>query len=245
MIRLTGIRKAFHGVPVLRGVSLEVRPGEVVVILGPSGSGKSTLLRCVNFLERADAGTIQVGDLHVDAARAGGREVLEVRRRTAMVFQHYHLFRNKTVLENVTEGLRVVRQLAPGEARLRAEAILSKVGLADRLAHFPSQLSGGQQQRAGIARAVAMEPEVILLDEPTSALDPELVGEVLQVVRALAQEGKTMVVVTHEMSFAREVATWVVFMDGGVVVEEGRPEEVIDGAREERTRRFLQRVRRA
>jgi L-cystine transport system ATP-binding protein len=162
-----------------------------------------------------------------------------------MVFQHYHLFRNKTAVENVMEGLLVVKRLGPKEARARAEHFLEKVGLMDRLGHFPSQLSGGQQQRVGVARAIAMDPDVILLDEPTSALDPELVGEVLQVVQALAREGMTMVVVTHEMSFAREVAGRVVFMDEGVVVEEGKPAEVLDRPREERTRRFLKRVRRS
>jgi L-cystine transport system ATP-binding protein len=244
MIRLDGIHKAFHAQPVLRGVSLRVEQGEAVVILGPSGSGKSTLLRCVNFLERADAGIIRIGDLEVDAALATRRDIAWLRRRTAMVFQHYHLFRNKTALENVMEGLLVVKRLPRAEARVRAEAVLGRVGLAARLGHYPSQLSGGQQQRVGIARALALEPEVILLDEPTSALDPELVGEVLEVIQGLVRDGLTLIVVTHEMGFAREVATRVVFMDDGQVVEEGTPAELFDRTREERTRRFLQRVRR-
>jgi L-cystine transport system ATP-binding protein len=245
MIELRDIHKAFHRVPVLRGVTLGVERGEVVAILGPSGSGKSTLLRCANLLERADAGTIRVGELTVDAHRPTRTETAELRRRTAMVFQHYNLFRNKTALENVMEGLTVVKKLPAADARARAEHVLGKVGLGSRLAHFPSQLSGGQQQRVGIARALALEPEVILFDEPTSALDPELVGEVLQVMKDLAREGMTMVVVTHEMSFAREVAGKVVFMDDGLIVEEGAPADVLDRTRQERTRQFLQRVNRA
>jgi L-cystine transport system ATP-binding protein len=244
MIEVRGLQKAFHGIPVLGGIDLVVRQGEVVVLLGPSGSGKSTLLRCLNFLERPDGGRVRIGDLEVDAAGATRAQAAALRRRTAMVFQHYHLFRNKTALQNVMEGLVVVRRLRAAEARDRAERLLADVGLADRLHHFPSQLSGGQQQRVGIARALAMEPEVILFDEPTSALDPELVGEVLEVMRRLARGGMTMVVVTHEMAFAREVASRVVFIDGGLVVEQGPPAEVFERPRHERTRQFLQRVRR-
>jgi ABC-type polar amino acid transport system ATPase subunit len=244
MIRVEDVYKRFHRVEVLKGITLEVAKGEVVAILGPSGSGKSTLLRCVNFLERPDRGVIQIGDLRVDAARAHRAEVAALRRRTAMVFQHYHLFRNKTALENVMEGLLVVRRLPRAEAKARAEEVLARVGLASRLRHFPSQLSGGQQQRVGIARALAMEPEVILFDEPTSSLDPELVGEVLEVMKGLARDGLTMVVVTHEMGFARDVAGKVVFMDDGRVVEEGTPEQVFEQARHERTVQFLARARR-
>jgi L-cystine transport system ATP-binding protein len=244
VISLRDISKAFHGVPALRGVSLDVQEGETVAVLGPSGSGKSTLLRCVNFLERPDGGSIRVGDLTVEAARATRQEIALLRRRTAMVFQHYHLFRNKTVLENVMEGLLVVRRLPRHEARSRGEEVLARVGLAGRLGSYPSQLSGGQQQRVGIARALALQPEVILFDEPTSALDPELVGEVLDVMAALAGDGITMVVVTHEMRFAREAADRVVFLDEGRVVEEGSAEEVFEHARHERTRQFLQRVKR-
>ncbi len=244
MIAVRGIEKSFHRTPVLKGVDLAVPKGEVVVIVGPSGSGKSTLLRCVNFLERPDAGRVTVGDLSVDARRATRAEVLRIRRSTAMVFQQYNLFRNRTALGNVMEGLVQVRRLPEPEARRRAEEVLAKVGLSDRLGHYPSQLSGGQQQRVGIARALAMDPQVILFDEPTSALDPELVGEVLAVMKGLAREGMTMVVVTHEMSFAREVASKVAFMDDGRIVEEGTPAEVFERTREERTRQFLQRVRR-
>ncbi|HZZ84242.1 MAG TPA: amino acid ABC transporter ATP-binding protein [Anaeromyxobacteraceae bacterium] len=244
MIEVRGIRKAFHRTQVLKGIDLAVPKGEVVVIVGPSGSGKSTLLRCINFLERPDAGTVLVGDLLVEAARATRAEVLRLRRATAMVFQQYNLFRNKTALENVMEGLVQVKGLPAPLARERAAQVLAKVGLSDRLSYFPSQLSGGQQQRVGIARALAMDPEVILFDEPTSALDPELVGGVLAVMKELAREGMTMVVVTHEMSFAREVAGKVVFMDAGLIVEEGTPVQVFEHTREERTRQFLQRVRR-
>jgi L-cystine transport system ATP-binding protein len=244
MIRVEGVHKAFHRVEVLRGIDLDVAKGDVVVILGPSGSGKSTLLRCINFLERPDRGVIRVGDLAVDATRARKADVAQLRRRTAMVFQHYHLFRNKTALENVMEGLLVVKGIAPREARERASHVLDAVGLSNRRDHFPSQLSGGQQQRVGIARALAMEPEAILFDEPTSSLDPELVGEVLDVMKRLARDGMTMIVVTHEMGFAREVASTVVFMNDGLVVEEGTPEQVFEHTRHERTRQFLHRVKR-
>jgi ABC-type polar amino acid transport system ATPase subunit len=244
MIRVEDVHKRFHRIEVLKGITLDVEKGQVVAILGPSGSGKSTLLRCINFLERPDRGVIQIGELRVDVERARKAEVAALRRRTAMVFQHYHLFRNKTALENVMEGLIVVRRLPRAEARARAEEVLARVGLSSRLHHFPSQLSGGQQQRVGIARALAMEPEVVLFDEPTSSLDPELVGEVLEVMKGLAREGLTMIVVTHEMGFARDVAGKVVFMDDGRVVEEGTPEQLFEQARHERTAQFLQRARR-
>jgi ABC-type polar amino acid transport system ATPase subunit len=244
MIRIEDLHKRFHRIEVLKGITLDVSRGDVVAILGPSGSGKSTLLRCINFLERPDRGTIRIGDLAVDARHARRSDAAALRRRTAMVFQHYHLFRNKTALENVMEGLLVVRRLPRAEAAARAEAVLERVGLATRLHHFPSQLSGGQQQRVGIARALAMEPEVILFDEPTSSLDPELVGEVLEVMKGLARDGLTMIVVTHEMGFARDVAGKVAFMDDGLVIEEGPPEQVFEHARHERTAQFLQRARR-
>jgi L-cystine transport system ATP-binding protein len=244
MIRVEDVHKRFHRTEVLRGITLEVAKGEVVAILGPSGSGKSTLLRCINFLERPERGVIRIGELAVNAERARNADVGGVRRRTAMVFQHYHLFRNKTALENVMEGLLVVRRLPRAEAKARAEAVLARVGLASRLHHFPSQLSGGQQQRVGIARALAMEPDAILFDEPTSSLDPELVGEVLEVMKGLARDGLTMLVVTHEMGFARDVAGKVVFMDEGRIVEEGAPEQVFEHARHDRTAQFLHRARR-
>jgi L-cystine transport system ATP-binding protein len=244
MIQLNAIHKSFHHVPVLKGIDLRVGRGEVVVILGPSGSGKSTLLRCVNFLERADSGTIRIGDLTVDAARAQKAQIAQLRRATTMVFQNYNLFRNKTALDNVMEGLVTVRGLGREPARAKAEACLDQVGLASRLHFYPSQLSGGQQQRVGIARAMALDPEVILFDEPTSSLDPEVVGGVLEVMKTLARDGMTMIVVTHEMGFAREVASRVVFMDDGQVLETGSPEAVFEHARHERTIQFLRRVSR-
>jgi L-cystine transport system ATP-binding protein len=244
MIKLNDIWKAFHTNQVLKGINLEVKKGEVVVLLGPSGSGKSTLLRCINYLERAERGTIQIGDLEVDTAQVSRAQIAALRRKTSMVFQNYNLFRNKTAMENVMEGLVVVKGIALKEARERSEACLEKVGLGSRLHYYPSQLSGGQQQRVGIARAMCLDPEVILFDEPTSSLDPEVVGGVLDVMKALARDGMTMVVVTHEMGFAREVANHVAFMDGGVVVEEGTPSQVFEQTRQDRTRVFLQRVRR-
>ena len=234
MIKLTEIWKAFHQNQVLKGINLEVRKGEVVVLLGPSGSGKSTLLRCINYLERADRGLIRIGDLEVDAAAVHKAQIAALRRKTTMVFQNYNLFRNKTAIENVMEGLIIVKKVPAKEARDQSA-----------LCHYyPSQLSGGQQQRVGIARAMAMDPEVILFDEPTSSLDPEVVGGVLDVMKGLARDGMTMIVVTHEMAFAQEVANHVAFMDGGVIVEEGTPRQVFEQTRQDRTRVFLQRVRR-
>jgi L-cystine transport system ATP-binding protein len=226
----------------LKGIDLTVQKGEVVVILGPSGSGKTTLLRCVNMLEKPNDGVITVGDYTLDCKRAGKKDVYRLRQKSAMVFQQYNLFKHKTALENVMEGLVVVKKLPKEEAKARSIAVLEKVGLGGKLDAYPSQLSGGQQQRVGIARALALEPEVILFDEPTSALDPELVGEVLAVIRKIAKEGITMIVVTHEMGFARDVANHVVFMDGGVIVEEGKPSEIFNHPREERTKQFLQRI---
>jgi L-cystine transport system ATP-binding protein len=244
MIKLTEIWKAFHQNQVLKGINLEVRKGEVVVLLGPSGSGKSTLLRCINYLERADRGLIRIGDLEVDAAAVHKAQIAALRKKTTMVFQNYNLFRNKTAIENVMEGLIVVKKLPTKEARDRSALCLEKVGLGNRIHYYPSQLSGGQQQRVGIARAMAMDPEVILFDEPTSSLDPEVVGGVLDVMKGLARDGMTMIVVTHEMAFAQEVANHVAFMDGGVIVEEGTPRQVFEQTRQDRTRVFLQRVRR-
>lgn len=242
MIRLTGIRKLFGKDEVLRGISLEVNKGEVVAIIGPSGSGKTTLLRCINFLERPDAGEIRISDLHVNCNKASKKEIHALRLKTAMVFQQYNLFRHKTALENVMEGLVVVRKMPKDAARERGVRLLEKVGLGDKLDAYPSRLSGGQQQRVGIARALAMEPEVILFDEPTSALDPELVGEVLAVIRQIAEEGITMIIVTHELGFAQDVASRVVFMDGGAIVEEGSPAELFARPKEERTKQFLRRL---
>ena len=242
MIEIKDAVKAFGKNEVLKGVSLRVDEGDVVVILGPSGSGKTTLLRCLNFLERADSGSLTIGEEKADLHKASKRQILAIRRKTAFVFQNYGLFNNKTALQNITEGLIVARKVPKAEAIKKAEEVLDWVGLKDKRDYYPSQLSGGQQQRIGIARAVALDPEVILFDEPTSALDPELVGEILEVIKNIARKGITMIVVTHEMSFAKEVASRVVFMDGGVVVEEGTPDEIFLAPKEERTRQFLGRI---
>ncbi len=242
MLMIRGLRKSFHHNEVLGGVDLDVEKGDVVAVIGPSGAGKTTLLRCVNFLERADAGTMDFDGLRLDMHRASARDVLAVRKRTAFVFQNYSLFNNKTALENVTEGLVIGRGMPQGEADELARRALDKVGLSNRLDYYPSKLSGGQQQRVGIARAVAVDPDVILFDEPTSALDPELIEEVLGIMRQLAREGTTMVVVTHEIGFASDVASRVVFMDEGQIVESGPPRQVLAAPTEERTRQFLRRI---
>ena len=242
MIQLKGVRKSFGKNEVLKGVDLSVKKGEVVVVLGPSGSGKTTLLRCINFLEAADDGELTIGDTKISFKHATSKEILNVRRQTAMVFQNYNLFSNMTALENVMEGLVTARNVPAQQAKELAQKALDKVGLTDKYDSFPLQLSGGQQQRVGIARAVALNPEVILFDEPTSALDPELVGEVLAVMQKVAQDGITMVVVTHEMSFANDIANHIVFMDEGVIVEEGSPKEIFSNPKEERTKQFLERI---
>lgn len=242
LIELKGVCKSFGNHEVLKGIDLNVNKGEVVVILGPSGSGKTTFLRCINFLESADKGELTIDGVSIDMNKASKAEILSVRRKTAMVFQNYNLFKNKNALENIMEGLTVVKQIPKDEAMKIAEENLEKVGLSSRRSSYPSQLSGGQQQRVGIARALALNPEVILFDEPTSSLDPELVGEVLSVIKKVANEGRTMIIVTHEIAFAAEVADRVVFMDGGVIVEEGKPEEVLENPKQERTRKFLNRI---
>lgn len=242
MIELNHVKKSFGRLEVLKDVSLEVKDGEVVVILGPSGSGKTTLLRCINFLERADEGTLKMDEKELELKRASKKEILDIRRRTAFVFQNYGLFAHKTALQNVMEGLVVVQKKSKEEARKIACETLEWVGVLDKKDHYPSQMSGGQQQRVGIARALALKPEVILFDEPTSALDPELVGETLEVIKKVAKTGITMVVVTHEMSFAEEVADKVVFMDGGVVVEQGTPKEIFYTPKMDRTKKFLARI---
>ena len=239
MIRVEGLRKKFGDLEVLRGVDLEVRAGEVVCVIGPSGSGKSTLLRCINRLEDPTEGVITIAG---EPLPTGGKALDRVRAELGMVFQRFHLFPHMTALENVMVGPVTVQRKKPAEARERASALLAKVGLADKASSYPGQLSGGQQQRVAIARALAMEPKAMLFDEPTSALDPELVGEVLAVMKQLVAEGMTMVVVTHEMGFAREVADRVLFMDGGFIVEEGPPQLVFDRPREARTRAFLGKV---
>ncbi len=242
MIKLENVQKSFGHLKVLKDVSLTVDEKNVVVILGPSGSGKTTLLRSINFLERADKGTLTIGDTTVDLHGAKKKDVLKIRRKTAMVFQNYNLFANKTVLENIMEGLVTARGVSKDAARERGLLELGKVGLSDKADYYPCQLSGGQQQRVGIARAVALDAEVILFDEPTSALDPELVGETLQIIKKVAQEGHTMIVVTHEMGFAEDVADKVVFMDGGYVLEEGSPEKIFYHPEHERTKQFLRRI---
>ena len=239
MLKVTGVRKRFGEHEVLRGVSLDVHKGDVVAILGPSGSGKTTLLRCVNFLETADSGTLALNGETIDMSRATRREIALYRRRTAFVFQSYNLFRNKTALQNVTEGLIVARKVPRAQAEEKGMRMLEKVGLASRASAYPSQLSGGQQQRVAIARALAADPEIIFFDEPTSALDPELIGEVLAVMRQLAEEGMTMLVVTHEMGFARGVSSQVVFMEDGEVVEAAPSRAFFENPKEERVRSFL------
>jgi L-cystine transport system ATP-binding protein len=242
MLTIRNVHKSFHKNEILKGVDITVDEGDVVVILGPSGSGKTTLLRCINFLERAEAGEMEFDGLKLNLAHAGGREIAAVRKKTAFVFQNYNLFSNKTALENVTEGLIVGRKMPKKEAIEIGKRALDKVGLSNRYDYYPSKLSGGQQQRVGIARAIAAKPDVILFDEPTSALDPELIGEILSIMKQLAREGVTMIVVTHEMSFAQDVANHVVFMEDGVIVEEGPPAEIFRSPKEERTRQFLKRI---
>ncbi|MBF0777906.1 amino acid ABC transporter ATP-binding protein [Streptococcus cuniculi] len=242
MIEVQKISKSFGTTKVLQEVDLQVEQGTVTVLLGPSGSGKTTLLRCMNFLERVDSGRLVFGEETYDLAHIRQKEIAEIRKHTGFVFQNYNLFANKTALENVTEGLIVAHGYSKEEAEQIGRKALDKVGLADKYCAYPSELSGGQQQRVGIARAVASNPAVIYFDEPTSALDPELIGGVLQVMVELAKEGMTMVVVTHEMSFAREVADRVVFMENGQIIEKGSPEEIFDSPREERTRQFLSRI---
>ena len=239
MISIRNLKKSFGDLHVLKGIDLDVRRGEKVVVLGPSGSGKSTMLRCINALEDADSGTITVDGVEVTSRRTN---INRLREHLGMVFQRFNLWPHKTVLENVMLGQMVVSGRSKAEARERALKMLERVGLAAKADEYPVRLSGGQQQRVGIARALAMDPKAILFDEPTSALDPELVGEVLTVMKGLADEGMTMIVVTHEITFAREVADRVIFMDGGVIVEQGNPEDVLVHPKEERTRAFLKRV---
>ena len=242
MLKITNVHKSFKKNKILKGVDFTVNKGDVVVILGPSGSGKTTLLRTIAFLETADKGELEFDEIKTSLSNAHKKTILDVRKKIGFVYQNYNLFANKTALENVMEGLVIARKVPKEEAKTIAEDALKKVGLLERKDFYPSQLSGGQQQRVGIARAIAYKPDVVLFDEPTSALDPELVGEVLSVIKALAKEGTTMIVVTHEMSFAEEAATQVVFMDGGVVVEKGTSREIFYSPKEERTKQFLKRV---
>ena len=242
MIELQNVKKSFGKLEVIKDVSLTVNDGEVVVILGPSGSGKTTFLRCINFLERADGGKLLLNHEEINLKKTSKKQILNVRRKTAFVFQNYGLFAHKTALQNVMLGLITVQKKSKDEARRIAEESLKWVGLLEKKDNYPSQLSGGQQQRVGIARAVALNPEVILFDEPTSALDPELVGETLEVIKKVAQKGIAMVIVTHEMSFAQDVADKVLFMDGGVIVESGTADDIFYRPKEERTKKFLERI---
>ena len=243
MLEIESVRKSFGSLEVLRGVSLSVEPGDVVAILGPSGSGKTTLLRCINFLESAGDGTMHFDGETFQMARMARKDIDRLRKKTAFVFQDYNLFRNKTALQNVTEGLTAARRIPKKQAAELAVRALDKVGMAGRENHYPHQLSGGQQQRVAIARAIAANPKIIFFDEPTSALDPELTGEVLAVMRQLAEEGMTMLVVTHEIGFARTVSNKAVFMENGVVVEAGPSREFFQNPREERSKAFLQTIR--
>ena len=240
MLEVHQIRKSFGDLEVLKQVDLQVNKGDVVAILGPSGSGKTTLLRCMNFLENADGGELNFDGERFLLGHVSKKDAARLRKKTAFVFQNYNLFRNKTALENVTEGLIIGRKMPKAEAIQIGRQALEKVGLSDREDYYPSQLSGGQQQRVAIARAIATKPEIIYFDEPTSALDPELTGEVLAVMRTLAEEGITMLVVTHEMGFAQNVSNQVVFMEHGVVVESGDSYSFFHSPREGRTRSFLQ-----
>ena len=242
MLKVTNVRKSFGDLEILKGVDLDVNQGDVAAILGPSGSGKTTLLRCVNFLEQADQGTMVFDGESFEMGRVSRKDIARIRKKTAFVFQGYNLFLNKTALQNVTEGLIVARKMPKDQALEIARRALDKVGMGDRTDHYPSQLSGGQQQRGAIARALATEPEIIFFDEPTSALDPELIGEGLAVMRRLAEEGMTMLVVTHEMNFARTVSNKVIFMEHGLIVEQGDSREFFANPREERTRAFLRTV---
>lgn len=246
MITVRGLYKSFADLEVLKGIDLTVDKGETIVIIGPSGSGKTTFLRCLNLLEIPSAGTVGIGDMNMtfsDGHHYKAKDITAFRKKTGMVFQGYHLFPHKTAVENVMEGQIVVLKKPKAEAHEVAMDLLKKVGLEEHANKYPHQLSGGQEQRVGIARAMAMNPDVLLFDEPTSALDPELVGEVLKVMKDLAKEGMTMVVVTHEMGFAREVSDRVIFMDGGHIIEQGTPEEIFNKTKNERTMQFLNRIR--
>jgi len=239
MIKVKNLHKSFENLDVLNGIDEHIRPGEVVVVIGPSGSGKSTFLRCLNLLEKPNKGEIYVDDELINAPKV---DVNKVRQKMGMVFQHFNLFPHLTVMENITLAPVKLKKMTKEQAKEKGEELLKIVGLSDKADAYPVQLSGGQKQRIAIARSLAMEPEIMLFDEPTSALDPEMVGEVLDVMKNLAKSGMTMVVVTHEMGFAREVATRVVFMDGGVVLESGTPEEIFERPQNERTKLFLSKV---
>ena len=243
MLRVENLSKSYDGYIVLDDIDFSVEKGEVVALLGPSGSGKTTLLRCISFLEKADRGKITFGDIYGNMPDMDSKRIRDIRLQMGFVFQSFNLFRNMTVLENVIEGLITARRAEKEKALDKAKEVLRKVGMLDKMSYYPDELSGGQQQRAAIARALALDPDLILLDEPTSALDPELTGEVLDTISELAREGTTMVVVTHEMNFAREVASRVVFMEDGHIVEEGKTEHIFSEAAKERTRQFIRMIK--
>lgn len=238
MIKIKNLKKNFDDLEVLKGIDLNIKEREVVVIIGPSGSGKSTLLRCINFLEEPTSGTVEVDGIFMNNAE----NINKVRKEVGMVFQRFNLFPHMTVLDNITLAPIKVRKFKKEKAEMIAQELLDRVGLGDKSEAYPNQLSGGQQQRVAIARALAMQPKVMLFDEPTSALDPEMVGEVLDVMQKLAESGMTMAIVTHEMGFAREVGTRLLFVDGGYIVEEGNPKEVFENPKEERTKLFLSKI---
>lgn len=242
MIRVKGLTKHFGAAPVIDNIDLTISEGERVVVIGPSGTGKSTLLRCLNFLDRPQTGTISIGDLTVDAASVSRRQILALRRRVAFVFQNYALFANKTAKENIMEALVTVQKRPRAEAEARALAVLAETGLSDKADSYPAALSGGQQQRVGIGRAMAQGADLMLFDEPTSALDPEWVGEVLELMRRVAERRQTMLIVTHEMQFAREIADRILFMHGGKIIESGPPDQIFGAPKDERLQRFLKRV---
>ncbi len=243
MLNIEHLQKSFGDKQILKDISLSVENGEIVTIIGPSGTGKTTLLRCVNFLEHAEKGTITIDDVSVNCKHAFGHHVMDLVRKSGMVFQTYNLFRNKTVLENVLEGLRVVKKIPKNKALEIARTQLERVGMTEWENQYPNQISGGQQQRVAIARALAMEPSILLLDEPTSALDPELSKEVLNTIRKVAEDGKvSMLIVTHEIEFAREISHRIVFMENGNIVEQGTPKEIFSNPKEERTKQFIRRL---
>lgn len=242
MIKIEHLSKKYHDNIVLEDINLEIKQGDVMGVVGPSGTGKSTLLRCVNHLEIPESGQISLGDKKIDLTKRSGKDLRYLQQHTGMVFQRFNLFEKKTALENVMEGLLVVKKMKKDEAKEIAVAELENVGMAAWANHYPRHLSGGQQQRVALARALAMKPEVLLLDEPTSALDPELVGEVLEVIKKVAEEGYTMILVSHEMNFMRHVANRVIFLDKGHVVEDGTPKEVFNNPKNERTREFFHKM---
>lgn len=239
MLKIKDLYKSFGNHKVLKGISLDANKGEVVSIIGASGTGKSTLLRCMNFLERPDSGYLQIGDFSGDVTQINSEDIYELRKHSCMVFQNYGLFRNKTILENITESLIIVQKRSKKEAVKIAEIELERVGMLDRKDDYPSRLSGGQQQRVGIARALAVKPQVLLFDEPTSSLDPELVDEVLTVIRKLVNQNYTMVIATHEMEFAKSVSDRVIFMENGSIIEQGTPEDIFSYPNNNRTREFI------